>query len=364
VTASWEIDLKQNAFINLGLRPPADGAADSPLRSLVGGLLTAIADAIVSEEGAADRALRETFEQFGHDIAAVSDPDDMQALAGACLRAAGAAVERHREREAERRTELARLVALVRDTVTVLAAGEDDPSSRLDLAADRFTSLLQIADVKQLKRRLEDEVRDLRELAATRHRQWRDASAMFETRVATLEKQLAGVQKEATIDPLTGAGNRRSFDAALASGLKTMHGAFVLALFDVDNFKQVNDSHGHVVGDQVLQEVANGIKSCVRGDDVVARIGGDEFALLASGFTLQQAEARLRTVLESLARTFNGSNDLPRVTLSCGIAECSAGDTSKSLTARADRALYDAKHQGKNRVAVRTAPFIRDLKAR
>ncbi len=359
-----EPDLKQNAFINLGLRPRSDAVGDASLRPLVSGLLTALADAVVSDDNATDRVMREAFEQFSQEIAGVSEAEDMQALVGACLRATNAAVTRHREREAERRTELARLVSLVRDTVTVLAGGEDDSSAGIDAAANRFTSLLQIADVKQLKRRLEDEVRDLRSLASARQRQWKDASTMFETRVATLERQLAGSQKEATIDPLTGAGNRRSFDAALAAGLQSMQGSFVLALFDVDNFKQVNDTHGHVVGDQVLQEVARGIKACVRGDDVVARIGGDEFALLASDFTLQQAEARLRSVLEALGRIFDSSPELPRVTLSCGVAECSAGDTSKSLTARADRALYDAKHHGKNRVSVRTAPFIRDLKAR
>jgi diguanylate cyclase (GGDEF)-like protein len=159
-------------------------------------------------------------------------------------------------------------------------------------------------------------------------------------------------------------GNRRHFESALTEQLRLSKRQFVVAIFDLDDFKQINDTGGHQMGDRVLQEVARGLKTSTRPDDVVARIGGDEFAVLASGLTLRQAENRLRAILSQLTTTMAGTPQVPRVTMSCGAAECSAGDTMQSLMSRADQALYDAKRKGKNRVAVKARPFIRDLLSR
>jgi diguanylate cyclase (GGDEF)-like protein len=169
------------------------------------------------------------------------------------------------------------------------------------------------------------------------------------------------VRDEAALDALTRIGNRRHFEHALAERLRLAKRQFVVAIFDVDDFKTVNDGGGHQAGDHVLQEVAQILKSSLRAEDVVARIGGDEFAVLVSEVTLRQAESRLRVVLAHMTAALDGAAKLPRVTVSCGAAECSAGDTMQSLMSRADQALYDAKRRGKNRVSVKTLPFIRDL---
>ncbi len=86
--------------------------------------------------------------------------------------------------------------------------------------------------------------------------------------------------------------------------------------------------------------------------------------MLASGLTLRQAESRLRAILTQMTTAMSATSSIPRITLSCGAAECSAGDTMQSLMARADQALYDAKRKGKNRVSVKALPFIRDLLSR
>jgi diguanylate cyclase (GGDEF)-like protein len=112
----------------------------------------------------------------------------------------------------------------------------------------------------------------------------------------------------------------------------------------------------------VLKIVAETLKGAVRGDDVVARIGGDEFALVASDLTLAQAERRMRGMMAMLGDANVGMDDA-RVTLSCGLAEYSAGDTCNSLMSRADEAVYEAKRQGKNHIGTKTTPYIRDLKA-
>ena len=108
------------------------------------------------------------------------------------------------------------------------------------------------------------------------------------------------------------------------------------------------------------------LKNSVRQKrDVVARIGGDEFAMLIADLTLPQAESRLRMLSSSLASAkVETANGAPLVlTLSCGLAELSAGDTVESLMERADRALYEAKSSGKNRVRTKVKPTLRELRS-
>jgi diguanylate cyclase len=351
-------------MIKLGLRGDADAAVESALRPFADEVLALLIELLEAYKESGDTELLATLDDHRREMAAVSDPEAIPALAGSCLEAARTAVARARERQAQQRAELARFVALVRDTVSVLGGEGDDPSTEITDAANRFSELLEISDVGQLKARLTQEVSNLRRLAEERQRQWRQATDNFMSRVASLERQLAGVREEASLDPLTKVGNRRHFETALSDQLRKAKRQFVVALFDLDDFKQINDSGGHRLGDRVLQEVARALKTSVRPDDVVARIGGDEFAVMASGLTLRQAESRLRAVITQMTATMMGGTDLPRVTVSCGVAECSAGDTMQSLMSRADQALYDAKRRGKNRVSVKAVPFIRDLLGR
>jgi len=161
----------------------------------------------------------------------------------------------------------------------------------------------------------------------------------------------------AATDELTGLANRRAFGRHLERMLERANaggGKLALAIFDVDHFKSVNDSHGHAVGDQVLQRVAARALGVVRGGDVIGRLGGEEFGILMPGASLEDARAaaeRLRMAIQSGAR--EGEEELPRVTVSVGIASARAGDQSASLLSQeADRALYSAKREGRNRVRI------------
>ena len=295
-------------MIKLGIR---EAAVDAALRPFADEVLALLIELLAAYKESGDAELLATLDDHRRELAAASDPEAIPTLAGSCLETARAAVARARERQAQQHAELAQFVALVRDTVTVLGGQGDDPSKEIAQAADRFSDLLKISDVSQLKLRLTQEVLHLR----------------------TLAEDLSKRQ-------------------------------FVVALFDLDDFKQINDIGGHQTGDRVLQEVARGLKTSTRPDDVVARIGGDEFAVLASGLTLREAESRLRAILTQMTTAMSATSNVPRITLSCGAAECSAGDTMQSLMARADQALYDAKRKGKNRVSVKALPFIRDLLSR
>jgi diguanylate cyclase (GGDEF)-like protein len=349
-------------MIKLGLR--GGSATESSLRSVVDELLALLVDLIAAYQDSGDLELMAVLEDQRRQLAEATDEEALASLAESCLEAARAAVARACDRQSEQHAELARFVALVRDTVTVLGGEGQDPSTEINRAADRFNELLEIKDFATLKSRLSQEVTQLRRLAEERQRQWREATEMFMAKVAVLETQLAGVREEASMDPLTRIGNRRHFETALNDHLRMSKRQFVVALFDLDSFKQINDTHGHAMGDRVLQETAVALKASLRPGDLVARYGGDEFAAIAAGLTLRQSESRMQAVLTAMSAHLAGVTGLPPVSLSCGVAECSAGDTPQSLVGRADQALYDAKRRGKNRVAVKTVPFIRELLGR
>lgn len=281
-----------------------------------------------------------------------------EAVVNAC-RGAVAAVAR---RQQLRRQDIESLVAVVRATVDSLATGHAEASAALGESTSRLESLQAVPDFDELRRRLASEVSALRQISRDRDHEHERTVTLLRDQLTTAEQQLCLARAEALVDPLTEVVNRRGFDAALADRIKTMDPAttLVLGLFDVDYFKGMNDRYGHMTGDAVLRHVAMTIRGSVRQDDVVARIGGDEFALIASGLTLAQAEPRLRAILHKIGAESVGAEDV-LVSVSCGVAEYSAGDTAQTLISRSDGALNDAKAYGKNRVVAREAPYIRNL---
>jgi diguanylate cyclase (GGDEF)-like protein len=154
----------------------------------------------------------------------------------------------------------------------------------------------------------------------------------------------------ADLDALTGLHNRRYFHETLAREVVRAHRyarKLALVVFDLDDFKEVNDRIGHLAGDSVLSEAAVRIRAVVRSADVPCRVGGDEFAVIMPESTLDDAEqlfTRIQTVISSRAIGQAG-----RLHLSAGLAEMRSDDDSVSLFERADRALYEAKEAGKGR---------------
>jgi diguanylate cyclase (GGDEF)-like protein len=140
--------------------------------------------------------------------------------------------------------------------------------------------------------------------------------------------------------------------------------SFSIALLDLDNFKQVNDSYGHQVGDQVLAEIARILSESIRSSDFLARYGGEEFILLSRGIQIQESEKRYSEILDRIARTpircRSSADELLKVSLtaSCGVAGYALGESPKELIQRADEALYEAKRQGKNRVIAKRRSLL------
>ncbi|PHR25674.1 MAG: GGDEF domain-containing protein [Hoeflea sp.] len=170
----------------------------------------------------------------------------------------------------------------------------------------------------------------------------------------SLSVRSLSLEHAAVTDSLTGMYNRRYFDDALAEYLEAfghINKPIGMVILDLDHFKKVNDTHGHDVGDKVLREVAECLQVFTRYHDVLARLGGEEFAILSPNITEQQLYSlsdRIRQAVSEL-RIVNGNVTL-KVTVSAGLAIWDGAETGEELYRRADKQLYEAKRQGRNRV--------------
>ena len=163
------------------------------------------------------------------------------------------------------------------------------------------------------------------------------------------------VERQALVDGLTGIANRRGCEDALSHEIARagrLGTPLALVVADLDDFKEVNDRHGHAVGDDVLREFAAVLRRTLRESDVAGRWGGEEFVLLLPGTEGEggaQLAERVRAALSE--RSFLGREGaVLRVTCSFGVSQYRNGMGERELFAQADRALYEAKRQGKNRV--------------
>ncbi|AMS13782.1 diguanylate cyclase [Pseudomonas chlororaphis] len=164
------------------------------------------------------------------------------------------------------------------------------------------------------------------------------------------------IETQATLDSLTGLPNRRGFDLLAAQAMLEAQREpkpLTALLLDLDHFKRLNDTYGHLAGDQVLSGFARHLASCLRQSDIVCRWGGEEFIVLLkdtdSATALKIAE-KIRLLIEQQRYTYQGKN--MRLTVSIGVTTLQADDTLHSLLSRADHAMYRAKQTGRNRTCV------------
>jgi diguanylate cyclase len=174
-----------------------------------------------------------------------------------------------------------------------------------------------------------------------------------------LKQELSNAKREASLDGLTGLYNRRSFDRRLGELIAAADGlddGFCLLFLDIDHFKKVNDSFGHMVGDKVLSEFGRQIGKLTRRSDFLARYGGEEFAILLPSTRITNAFSVAENIRGTLQlvrlRRSSSRQSLGAVTVSLGVACYRMGESAEDLIGRCDKALYRAKNLGRNRTVL------------
>lgn len=119
---------------------------------------------------------------------------------------------------------------------------------------------------------------------------------------------------------------------------------------DMDNFKQINDRYGHMLGDQVLQSIGKILTECARKSDIICRSGGEEFEILLTGATIEQAQDIAQRILNQLA--LSTPDKMPVLTASIGITQVRTDDSIDTLRNRADKGMYQAKQSGKAKIVL------------
>ncbi len=174
--------------------------------------------------------------------------------------------------------------------------------------------------------------------------------------IASLIKRVQNLEAKASIDPLTKVYNRRALDDHLSTVITHKHQhplSMFLLMIDIDDFKKINDTYGHIAGDKVLIFIANMLKKTLRDGDKIFRYGGEEFVIVLNRIALDGCELVAERLLELVRSGKLISKDGQiSVTMSIGATQFRAEDTIETLVTRADKALYLAKNSGKDQLKV------------
>jgi len=218
---------------------------------------------------------------------------------------------------------------------------------------EHVESVEEAAQLKSLVHSMIDEAREMMD-SNKRFSQQLDTTSR---EIGLLRAEMQDLRLQASLDSLTGLGNRKTFDESLSNALETASGdmsSVCLMMVDIDNFKRINDEYGHLIGDKILRFVADILKRSVKGRDTVSRFGGDEFGVILeetppSG-AYRLAESIRQTVAKSSLKRTDTGEAIGNVTVSIGVDCNQQGDGNEDLLHRADKALYESKQKGRNRV--------------
>jgi diguanylate cyclase len=261
--------------------------------------------------------------------------------------------ELERKHLATRDAELRNIIQVLSDGLAAVSAGAAAYHRRILDNGAKFEAATRLADLAKVRAAITTEVSALRDAVAERQKQESSTTAALRSEIDLLRVKVAKEAKSARLDKLTHVANRTAFDEELARRCElaaTGGTAFALLLADVDHFKQINDAHGHQTGDRVLHALATFLRDHTRADDTVARWGGEEFAVILPGATLRSAYTKAKDLVDALAATdwtIDQGKKL-RFTISIGATAWKDGDHAVSVVERVDKALYSAKHAGRN----------------
>ncbi|MBI5897039.1 MAG: diguanylate cyclase [Desulfobacterales bacterium] len=261
----------------------------------------------------------------------------------------------------DREKELRDIIDLLSRAMSNLNVENREFYQRINHQGEKIIKISALDDIKKIKNALKVEVDQMRDIVALKEDQEHRQIRLLAGQVNTLQTELEKAREKAVTDALTGVYNRQALDDFIAERVDRGHmsdAEFSLLMIDIDNFKQINDKFGHPIGDRVLVALAQKCRTSIRGGDFLARYGGEEFTILLEGAGFRNALKKAQQLCQTIAALRYATNDNATdeylsMTISIGVSQFKKGDTVTDLIGRADKALYDAKHKGKNCVVGR-----------
>lgn len=251
------------------------------------------------------------------------------------------------------RVQLTKIFSEIIGAIKVANQNFSESENNLEVINDALVVSLSEADIEKIVTQIREEIKHLETSSAAFKERLQQATHEIDL----LKSEMAHYRSEALKDPLTQIANRRGFGKKLSDAIANANMSsrpLCVIIADIDHFKDVNDAHGHLVGDNLLRMVAATIKDSIKGKDLVARVGGEEFAIMLPDTPFEGA----LTLAESMRVTFehldlkkkNTGESLGTITLSFGITRYRTGETAEDFLRRADEALYQSKNDGRNKV--------------
>ena len=243
------------------------------------------------------------------------------------------------------------IIAELRQQVDEALIGAEDFHQLLEESSNSLQDAPEKLDLGKLITTLAQGTQNVSDSSRVFRKQMEDA----QKEVEELKKELKRSQQEAHRDPLTGLFNRRYFERQMKDMIADGRGEeHCLIIVDIDHFKSFNDNYGHLIGDKVIQRVATLLEKAVIGEEMAVRFGGEEFMLLVRETELERAIERAEKVRKLtqgiVLKDRKGGGDIRRITASFGVTRYRSGEALSNCIERADKALYQAKENGRNQV--------------
>ncbi len=267
-------------------------------------------------------------------------------------------IERFKKYLGDREEEFKGIIDILTEAMATADADNNVFNETIYEQSEKIEKITLLDDIKKIKSALKQEVDQVRKTIKEKQFHDRENLEKLTRQVDSLNIELEKAKAESLTDGLTGVYNRLAFDRQMKKleekNVVTTF-PFSLLLFDIDNFKIINDTYGHPIGDRVILALIQKCRELTRKDDYLARFGGDEFAIIMSGASIRNATKKAKQLSKIVSGTryaVDSSDESLELsfTVSIGVSSFAKDDSVATLTERADKALYMAKKSGKARV--------------
>ena len=273
-------------------------------------------------------------------------------------------IKTHKKYILDREFELKDIIELLTKAIATIDVENRNFNQSVYKQSKKIEKITLLDDIKKIKIALKQEIEQMNKTVLQKELYDKKQLERLSSKVSSLEVALKKAKKESLTDGLTGIYNRKAFDEYLKNLVEqnaVFHSPFSMLMLDIDDFKKINDTYGHQIGDRIILAMVQKCEQFIRKVDYFSRYGGEEFVIILTGASLKNGLKKARQICKSIAQaqySIDNAHDIARqggtelsFTVSIGVSAYQKGDTEATVTERADKALYLAKRGGKNAVA-------------